>query len=865
MDRGAFFIQGSLVLIDSRFSRVMLVELYVTASVMNNNSKIIRTILRLSSCQLLLALAYSTAAAVADEVDFTTQVQPLLTNHCLRCHGPDEKGGLRLDTQQALLKGGFSGPVIVANSATESPLIELVVGDSTEPPLMPPPDEGDPLSPAEVETLRNWINAGAPWPSTIAQIELPDLRQQHWAFQEFSRPDLPDASATHSHNEIDHFVLARLSAENIAPSPSADRVTLLRRATLDLLGTPPSPNDIERYLQDTSPDAYERALDRLFASPHFGERWARHWLDGACYADSEGFETDHFRSVWRYRDWVIAALNQDLGFDHFVIEQVAGDMLPNATLSQKIATGFYRHNRGNSAHEPSRLQGVIDRVNVTGTVFMALTIGCAQCHSHKFDPISQREFYQVFAFFNNSVDPQIEVDISEYEVDRNRFEAKFLQLQAQYQAYHRQFESEYEQWLAALTDEDLAQLPEEIRQTIELPLQERSPEQQMKLLDKVGRNNKQFFLLKQNLNAVAAHREKIATALVLEERETPRTTNVFVRGVISNPGPEVQPAFPRALPAFPTEGQPNRLNFAQWLVSPTHPLTARVTVNRIWQQYFGLGLVETENDFGVQSPPPTHPLLLNFLAAQLRGEGWQIKRLHRRIVSSATYRQSSHLREDLVAVDPRNRLLARQRRLRLEAEVIRDQALAVSGTLNRRIGGLTVFPYQTQDVMDGRADKSPWLNETGASSLRRGIYMHFWRLTPHPYMKLFDVPTAAEPCTRRKRSNTPMQALALLNHSWFQQFSRAFAQRIVAEAGPTIERRIHFAMLTAVGRPPSPLEQQTLATLYDNIYQSMRHDISRAQMLTGDEDASAENCSELATWITIARTLLNLDEFITRE
>ncbi len=807
-----------------------------------------------------------TVGADAAEIDFSKQVQPLLTNRCLRCHGSDEKGGLRLDTQAGLQKGGFSGEIIAPGSAADSMLFDFLVGEGDERALMPPEDQGEPLSAEQITVLRRWIDEGAIWPAGISRIKVADTRYEHWAFQPFDQPEIAVVSQVDfAKNPIDSFILARLDAENLSPSPSADRRTLLRRVTLDLLGIPPSTRDVMSLENDHRPDAYERVVDRLLASPHFGERWGRHWLDGACYADSEGFENDPFRSVWMYRDWVVAALNRDIPFDQFVIEQVAGDMLPGATLDQQIATGFYRHNRGNSGHEPSRLQGIIDRVNVTGTVFMGLTMGCAQCHSHKFDPISQREFYQVFAFFNNSTDPELNVDISAYESDRQRFEEKFLGLQRKYQAFHRQFAGEYEQWRRELTEAELSKLSEEIREIIGLPVVERSDEQQMKLLDAVGQKNKEFVLLKSNLNAVASHRDRIASTLVLKERESPRTTHVFLRGVISNLGPEVQPAFPRLLPTFATADRPTRLDFARWLVSVDHPLTARVTVNRIWQQYFGLGIVETENDFGVQASPPTHPQLLDYLAARFRGDGWQVKQLHRRIVSSATYRQSSKERDDLMASDPRNRLLARQRRLRVEAETIRDQALFVSGLLNRRIGGMTVFPYQVNGVMEGRADRSPWLAEQGGSSLRRGIYMHAWRLTPHPYMKLFDQPTAAEPCTRRKRSNTPMQALALLNHPWFRQCSRAFARRIVNEAGDTIDDRVHFAMLTTLGRRPSQNELHTLSALHGKVKQRMSKDISRARALIDDDHLGDEVALELAAWTAVARTLMNLDEFITRE
>lgn len=694
----------------------------------------------------------------------------------------------------------------------------------------------------------------------------PSVGAVHWAFVPVVRPKLP-VTQRRATNSIDRFIVHKLESRNIRISLPSNRTTLLRRITLDTTGLPPAPEDVASFCADTRPDAYERIVDRLLASPHFGERWGRHWLDSARYADSEGFEFDPFRSMWRYRQYVVDTINQDLPVDQFVIEQIAGDLLPNATDQQKIATAFCRNNLGASNHEPTRLEGVVDRVNTMGTVFMGLTVSCAQCHTHKFDPVSQREYYELFAFFNNSEDPALELARSEVpQSDMVRFKSQVRQLEEQFSQLEKELESSLDEWLRQLTNADIAKLPEEVRPLCKVPLAQQSNDHRAKLLTAYGNTNPQFTRLKSSLAAHQKQVDSLLTVPVLAEMSSPRETTMFIRGDFANKGSIVHPNVPAVLPPIPAGDAANRLDLARWLTSSEHPLTARVMLNRVWQQYFGVGIVETENDFGTQGAAPSHPKLLDWLAADFMENGWQLKRLHRLILNCQVYRQSSDARPDLSATDPSNRLLARQNRLRLEAEAIRDQALIVSGRLDRQIGGPSVFPSQASDVMEGRADKTLWIVDDSSAAQRRGLYIHFWRLTPHPYLVLFDAPDATISCTRRQRSNTPMQALALLNHPWFTKCARTLAIRILNANCQSDNQRLDWVFSLCLGRLANSTERSILVNLLAQQRQQFQNDISRAtKVVEQTSQISDREVVELAAWSAVTRTLLNLDEFITRE
>lgn len=671
--------------------------------------------------------------------EFQRDVLPILSEHCFACHGPDEQArqsGLRLDSPEGALAIADSGDApITPFQADASPLIQRI--ESPDADLrMPPPDSDKVLTVHQQQLLRQWVEAGADY-------------QLHWSFVPPRAVEPPLVEG--AEHPIDRFVQARLAQEGLSPAPLASATTVLRRVSLDLIGLPPTLAEIDAFEAAAAEDpegAYLATVQRLLSSPHYGERWGRWWLDQARYADSNGYSIDAPRQIWKYRDWVVDALNRDMPFDQFTIEQLAGDLLPESTdpqqsVSQKIATGFHRNTplnqEGGIDVEQFRIDSVFDRVATTGTVWLGLTIGCAQCHDHKFDPITQKEYYQFFAFFNNQDEPVLEVN------------------------------------------------------------------------DQVASET---------------------TTLVLRERTQPRTTTVFVKGDFTRPADVVTPQTPAILHPLlssadaPNENTtPNRLDLAGWIVSKDNPLTARVIVNRVWQVYFGRGLVATENDFGTLGTLPSHPELLDWLAVELQSHAWSLKELHRLIVTSHTYRQSSQQRDELQAVDPSNYLLGRQVRLRLEAELIRDVALSAAGLLSTQLGGPPVFPPIPAGVMDVGQVKREWKTSQGSDRFRRGMYTFLYRATPPPELAVFDAPDGLSTCTRRLRSNTPLQALTLLNDEGFFEFATALQTIIDRDGMETAFRR-------CTGRRPSPGE---------------------LRVLDGLDSLSA------------ARVLLNLDETLTRE
>jgi mono/diheme cytochrome c family protein len=835
----------------------------------------------------LLALASPGADATALAADFTRDVKPVLDKHCVKCHGPDQqRAGLRLDSARGAGAGGNSGPALVPGQAARSLLVKAVTCADADGDVKPMPPKGPRLTPAEVAVLRAWIDAGAKVPAGEAQL-FGRTKSSHWAFQPVVRPAEPAVrNPAWARNGIDRFILTRLEKDGVAPSPEADRVTLIRRLHLDLTGIPPTPAEVDAFLADRSPGAYERLVDRLLASPHYGERWGRHWLDQARYADSNGYSIDSARSIWKYRDWVIGALNADRPFDRFTVEQLAGDLLPGATAEQKIATGFHRNTQINEEGgidlEQFRVEAVVDRVNTTGSVWLGLTIGCCQCHDHKFDPISQRDYYQLFAFFNQSDDPRLDLASPDVMRRRGELQAEATRLEKQLFAIEKLSEETLESWVGSLSPAARKTLPKRLQGIVGLPPNGRNARQQQELwagyrkVDQVRHAVGGYagtFALLANVHlhtarvklerGIAQARRKTPTSLttmVLDERKMPRMTYVQLGGDFLRKGALVGAAVPAVLPPLPPKQGPTRLDLARWLVDGTNPLTGRVLVNRLWQYHFGQGLVETENDFGTQGTPPTHPELLDWLADELVRRGWRLKEMHRLIVTSATYRQSSNARPDLRTLDPRNLLLARQNRLRLEAEVVRDVALATSGLLTTTVGGPGVFPPQPEGVYSLTQVPKNWVASTGPDRYRRGMYTYFWRSAPHPGLTVFDAPDATATCTRRNRSNTPLQALTLLNDHAFLECAQAFAARVLREG----DDRLSQAFRLTVSRPPSAREREILQGLLVKQRERFAANEEEARALVA-EPLPGVAPAEQAAWVQVARALLNLDEFITRE
>ncbi len=833
---------------------------------------------------LLVALVPCCAA-----VDYMREVKPLMADHCFKCHGAQQqKSGLRLDTAGFALKGGENGPAFKRGNSRESLMIQTTRG--THDSIAQMPYKKPALTSAQIDLLAKWIDEGA-----IAPADEKPESVKHWAFVAPQRAQVPAIShdASRAVNPIDAFVIGQLQKEKLSPSPEADRSTLIRRVSLDLVGLPPTPEEVSAFVNDRRSDAYERVVERLLASPHYGERWGRWWLDAARYADSNGYSIDAPRQIWKYRDWVIAALNRDMPFDQFAVWQLAGDLIDTNTLPQRtsrleplIATGFNRNTQinqeGGIDPEQFRVESVMDRVSTFGTVFLGLTVGCAQCHDHKFDPISQRDYYQLFAFFNSTVQdghgsgtPSGVLEIPGEIESAESLKKELEEVRGDLERYLDTKGSDVTKWEQSLTDEQRTSLKDNLKIAMKAVWSERKLEQKRAVYAAFKGDDAEFKSRNTKLAKLERSERKPVTTLVMQEARQPRETHVFIKGDFTRPSDKVQPGVPSVLhPLAAKVGMPNRLDLARWTVDPSNPLMARVIVNRVWQQYFGRGLVETENDFGTQGALPTHPELLDWLACEFMqptneagGGGlttpragspktrnpahvWSLKHLHRLIVSSAAYRQSSRVRPELASVDPLNKLLARQSRLRLDAEIVRDSALTASGLLSRKMGGPPVYPPQPDGVMTLGQSKRDWKASTGEDRYRRAIYTHFWRATPHPALAVFDAADGFSACTRRIRSNTPLQALTLLNDQQFYEFAEALAMRVLKLPARNDTERIDSAFRLCLSRSPSVVEKKRLQELLTQ------------QLAQGSGD---ENTRRGEAWKTLARVLLNLDEAITRE
>ncbi len=812
----------------------------------------------------LLAAGLVVGTSRAAPVDYLREVKPILAEDCYRCHGASQqKSSLRLDTAAALLKGGEVGPGFKPGKSAESLVIQAVKG--THDSISQMPYKKPALTDAQIATLARWIDEGAKAPAD----EAPESKK-HWAFVVPTQPPLPEVKQTNwPRNPVDRFILARLEEKKIKPAPEADRVTLIRRVSLDLTGLPPTPAEVDAFGNDTRPDAYERLVDRLLASPHYGERWGRHWLDVARYADSNGYSIDGPRNIWKYRDWVIAALNRDLPYDEFVTEQLAGDLLPNATQQQKVATGFHRNTQinqeGGIDPEQFRIESVLDRVNTTGTAFLGLTVGCAQCHDHKFDPIRQREYYQLFAFLNNQDEPTLEVATAEELVQREAYRTKTQAIETELQKYADSIAAKQTAWETNLTAAQREKLKDDVEIALLLLPEQRNEEQAKTAHTAFLEQDSGYQQLRKKLEKFKKDEPRIVTTMVLAERKQPRESYIFIKGDFTRHGDPVTPGTLEILNPFPPTEKPNRLDLAHWIVAPQNPLTARVQVNRIWQQYFGRGLVETENDFGTQGSPPSHPELLDWLATEFMARKWSQKAMHRLIVTSATYRQSSRVRPELANVDANNKLLARQSRLRLDSEIVRDVCLRATGLLNPKVGGPGVYPPQPDGVMTLGQGKQHWLASENGDRYRRGLYTFFWRATPHPALMVFDSPDGMTACTRRPRSNTPLQALTLLNDQAFVEFAQALATRVLQTKPKANPDLMDTAFRLCLARKPAPEERQRLLELLSKESAAFAKSPQEAAALLPEKRPASLDPKELAAWTTVSRVLLNLDETITRE
>ncbi len=845
--------------------------------------------------------AAAPAAPSSAPIDFNRQVLPLLSEHCFACHGPDQnkrKAKLRLDTKDgAFGKLRDGGHAIVPGKLDQS---EVIARISTEEPsqVMPPPGKGKKLSPDQVALLKRWVEQGAPW-------------AVHWSYLPPRKPGVPAVNDSWVRDPVDAFILARLRKEGLQLQPEASKTTLLRRITLDLTGLPPTPAEVDAFLADNSPNACEKVVDRLLQSPRFGEHWARMWLDAARYGDTHGLHLDNYREIWPYRDWVIKAFNRNLRFDQFIVEQLAGDLLPGATLDQTVATGFCRchvtTSEGGSIEEEVYVRNVVDQVDTFGTVFLGMSVGCARCHDHKYDPITTKEYYQLFAFFN-SIDgraldgnaprppPVVRVGSAEQRAQLDRLQTRISEIKRKIsdqlaqvkevepggtgEAAGQKPADSLAAWLKQVQAKNGAGLPKPVGDALKVASAKRNKQQNQVLRDHFiehvwSKSRPTFAPLHKELAAaekeLADLDKQVPACLVFKELPQPRPAYILKRGEYDQRGDPVQRGTPAFLPPLPADLPRNRLGLARWLVSRDHPLTARVAVNRLWQGLFGVGLVKTTEDFGVQGEGPSHPELLDFLAIQFQDEGWDVKRMLRRLVLSATYRQSSRVTPQAQALDPANRLLSRGPRYRLDAEMLRDQALFVSGLMVEKLGGPSVKPPQPYGLWEAVAyptsNTARFTADTGDKVHRRSLYTFWKRTAPPPQMSALDAPSRESCLVRRERTNTPLQALLLLNEPQFVEAARALAERAMQEGGPSVETRLRYLFKRAAGRAADKREVQELQSAYRDFLDRYNRDIQAARKLIAVGESKPDsklNPSELAALTMIANLVFNLDEMLNK-
>lgn len=781
----------------------------------------------------------------AEPVDFRREVSPILQERCLSCHNDrDRRGGLSLQSADAAGKGGDSGTAIEPGHAADSYLMEMVIPTDG---IAEMPKGEPPLAAKEIDVIRRWITNGAIWPKDVL-LEPPVL----WSLRPLIRPNVPaGVTATNEfpiRTPIDAFVAAEHRTAELNPAPPADRRTLVRRLHLDITGLPPSPAVVDAFVANDDPNAYERLVDELLESPHYGERWGRYWLDLARYADSEGYLGDSLRPhAWVYREWVIQAINEDMPFDQFTIEQLAGDLLEKPTVDQKIATGFHRNTLRNTEAgvdlELYRTKEVIDRVNTTGMVWLGLTLGCAECHDHKNDSISQTEFYQLYAFFNNADEVGVPVtkpwEVAEYDDAVRGWQTTWDELVSKLQSYAKADLSDEQQ--AAISKAVAADSKSFDWTTIADSFQTTEPGWD-KLKARVDAH------LKKKPSAPSTKARAFAKRI--KDR---RETFVHVRGVYARHGDRVHPGVPAILPTLDARGvEPDRLDLALWLFQQENPLTARVAANRIWQHLFGQGLVTTPNDFGHEGARPTHAQLLDWLATEYRRVGWSRKAMIRLIVTSSTYRLASTANAVPSQTQISNQLLWRQNSYRVSAEIVRDLHLSTSGLLDRTVGRRGIRPPLPAFVTEvGRSVK--WPVSQGSERYRRGMYIFFKRTVPYPMLMTFDAPDTTVSCSRRERSNTPLQALTLLNDPVFHECAQTLGRQLIEQHPNDVSAAIDDLFVRCLGRRPVDQERSFLMSAWQDVHRL------KEEEEPGDEEP------RLAAMIALTRIVMNLDEFITRD
>ncbi len=820
---------------------------------------------------VIVGLIAARSGLAAEKLSFNRDIRPILSDRCFACHGPDKnhrKADLRLDIRDEALAGKAFSP----GKPEVSELVKRIFSADPEQ-LMPPVEANKPLTAEQKELLKRWVIEGAEY-------------EGHWAYQAPQRPAVPARAAA-----IDHLVEQRLTKLGLKPSAVADRRTLARRLAFDLVGLPPQPSDVEAFVNDASPEAYRKLVEKLLASPHYGERMAIGWLDVVRFADTAGYHSDNARNVYPYRDYVIRAFNENKPFDRFTVEQLAGDLLPGSTLEQKVGSSFNRQllttEEGGAQAKDYEARYMGDRVRAVGTVWLGQTIGCAQCHDHKFDPSTARDFYSMGAFFADiqetiigGREPGILVISPEQQAKLTELQAAATELQKQFDAPRPELADAFAKWQAALTaDPANAQkapaLPKEIVAVLAIPADKRDAAQTGKLLAHFKSVAPELTELRTQRDAAKKAATDFEAAfpkcIVSVSMATPRTVRILPRGNwLDETGPIMEPA----LPAYLSGSMPkldrrlNRLDLANWIVSRGNPLTARVFVNRLWKQFFGSGLSKTVEDFGAQGEPPVNPALLDWLAVEFVESGWDIKHLVRLMVSSRTYQQVSTASKEMLLRDPENRELARQSRFRLDAELVRDNALTISGLLVPTIGGPSVKPYQPDGYWENlNFPTRTWAADQSANQYRRGLYTWWQRSFVHPSMLAFDAPTREECAADRPRSNIPQQALVLLNDPSYVEAARAFAVRIVQGGGPDTASRLKFAYQQALARQPRPEEVASLTKLIDKLAAQYATDAKSADAILKVGIApppSGMNPADLAVWTNIARVILNLHETVVR-
>jgi hypothetical protein len=841
--------------------------------------------MKIQISQLLLWVGLAVTMPGWAAVDFNRDVRPLLSDNCYACHGPDKgkrKAKLRLDNREGVTADLGGHAAVVPGSPGKSELVRRILSNDPDE-VMPPPSSLKKLSESQKERLVEWIRAGAEW-------------ADHWVYIPPKKALLPKVTdRKRPRNAIDLFILSRLEQEGLRPSAEADRRTLLRRLNFDVVGLPPAPEEVEAFLADASPDACEKAVERLLSSPRYGERMAVPWLDLVRYGDTVGYHGDQPQNIWPYRDYVIKAFNQNMRFDQFTIEQLAGDLLPDASTEQKIASGFNRLNmtteEGGAQDKEYLAKYASDRVRAVSTVWMGATLGCAECHDHKFDPYATKDFYRFAAFFadlqevgaykggNGSRPPEMLLPSPRQSARLEELESDLAAAVTELEVIKPKIavaQAEWEASLAAAQEPVVTKtlpLPEKIAKLLDIKPADRSKTQQQEITDWFARSRQEFAEVWSRHAALHAELDQLKQEIpltMISVSVEPRVTRVLNRGDwMDTTGEVVEPGVPHCFKQVGAPGRrATRRDLAQWLVAPDNPMTARVFVNRLWKMYFGTGLSKVLDDLGSQGEWPSHPELLDFLAMEFQDSGWDIKHLVRLIVTSATYRQSSLMRPELRERDPLNRLLARQSRFRFPAEMVRDNALQVSGLLVPDVGGPSVKPYQPDGYWEYlNFPKRTYVADTGRNQYRRGVYTHWQRLFLHPMLKAFDAPSREECAAERPVSNTPLAALALLNDPTFVEAARVMATQALQQGGSATDGRLNWIFRQALNRVPDAKEREQLNRLLQAEMKEFQSHPDRAEelLMTGLKSVDAKlDFPELAAWTSVCRAVLNLHETIVR-